>query len=206
MTDNVAEGRAAWERLRRVGTTSWQDWTLVARALAVGREQAMKTAKSNRPYGPAYTRAMRQWIDDNGFSAIPQTERYACHRLLENLPAITAWRDSLPPKQRLKNNHPHGVFWAWRRSLNLAPPLKKLPSAKMPPKPAKGANVYWPQDAIRRAALAMKEHRSNDWLILARAALEAAIRDTTDLDTLSTSSISQPAPSRPAEAAALVPA
>jgi hypothetical protein len=182
----IAEGREALSRLRRVGQTSWEDWLLVAHALAAGREQAMKTAQTNRPYGPNYYRAMRHWIDANGFGDLTQSERYSCHRLLENLAAITAWRDSLDENHRLKNNHPHGVFWSWRRSLGLAPPLKKLPSAKKPNGRASHADhhsrpIFWPQDSLRRAHQAMLDCRSNDLLKLARVALEAAVRSEADL-------------------------
>jgi len=185
MEDAISEGREALSRLRRVGQTTWEDWLLVAHALAVGREQAMKEAKTNRPYGPKYYRAMRHWIDANGFSDMAQTERYSCHRLLENLTAITAWRDGLDEHRRLKNNHPHGVFWSWRRSLGLAPPLRKLPSAKKTNGKANHAGYHRPlqfdQDMIKRAGDAMRQAWSNDVYKLATIALQAAIRDERDI-------------------------
>ena len=52
MTDNhdmIAAGRAAWERLRQEGRRSWDDWVLVAKALAAGRSKAMQKAKCNKP-------------------------------------------------------------------------------------------------------------------------------------------------------------
>jgi hypothetical protein len=44
-----------------------------------------------------------------------------------------------------------------------------------------GRPIYWPQDAIRRAATALRECRSNDTFTLARIALEAALRSESDL-------------------------
>jgi hypothetical protein len=41
--------------------------------------------------------------------------------------------------------------------------------------------IYWPQDAIRRAATALRECPSNDTFTLARIALEAALRCESDL-------------------------
>jgi hypothetical protein len=45
----------------------------------------------------------------------------------------------------------------------------------------KGRPVYWSQAAMRRAHQAMLDSRSHDLLILARAALQAAIRNEGDL-------------------------
>jgi hypothetical protein len=41
--------------------------------------------------------------------------------------------------------------------------------------------VFWPQSAIKRAADAMRESGSRDLYVLARVALEAAIRCEADL-------------------------
>ena len=43
-----------------------------------------------------------------------------------------------------------------------------------------GRAIHWLQEPIRRAASAMRESRSNDLLILARVALQAAIRSEDD--------------------------
>ena len=44
-----------------------------------------------------------------------------------------------------------------------------------------GKAIHWLQEPIRRAASAMRESRSNDLLILAHVALQAAIRSENDL-------------------------
>jgi hypothetical protein len=44
--------------------------------------------------------------------------------------------------------------------------------------------VYWSQEALRRAWLAMVQSRSTDLLMLAKIALEGAFRDHADLLTL----------------------
>jgi hypothetical protein len=41
--------------------------------------------------------------------------------------------------------------------------------------------LYWPQETLRRAAQAVRYCRSNDSIVIARAVLEAAIRDHADL-------------------------
>ena len=49
--DNVAAGRAAWARPRDRDRATWSDWLDVARALAVGRTEALKAADTNRCVG-----------------------------------------------------------------------------------------------------------------------------------------------------------
>jgi hypothetical protein len=44
-----------------------------------------------------------------------------------------------------------------------------------------GKPIYWPQDMLRRAAMALRECGSSDIFRLARVALEAAIRSESDL-------------------------
>ena len=44
-----------------------------------------------------------------------------------------------------------------------------------------GKPIYWPQDMLRRAAMALRECGSSDIFRLARVALEAAIRSEADL-------------------------
>jgi hypothetical protein len=44
-----------------------------------------------------------------------------------------------------------------------------------------GKPVYWPQPLVRRAYEAMLKSQSHDLLVLARAALQAAIRSEADL-------------------------
>jgi hypothetical protein len=47
-----------------------------------------------------------------------------------------------------------------------------------------GKPVYWPQDALARAADAIQAAHSNDSIVLARAALEAGIRGADDVQAL----------------------
>jgi intergrase/recombinase len=44
-----------------------------------------------------------------------------------------------------------------------------------------GRSIYFPQDMVQRAAVAIRKAFSNDTLLLARVALEAAIRFESDL-------------------------
>lgn len=189
--DSIEQGRDAWGRLRGSGQKLWSDWVLVAHALAAGREHALRIAQTNSPHGKKYTLAMRQWLDANGFGEMSQPERHSCHRLFQNLPAITAWRDSLPEHQRRKINHPDSAYWGHQRSISRVPTRRinaaapaVAKAAEAPKRCYKNGSVHWNQDTIRRAAMAMRDSRSSDFFVLARVALEAAIRNSADLDAL----------------------
>lgn len=73
--DEVSAGRAAWSRLRSRERTTWDDWLAVARALVIGREQALRLANRNTPHGKLYTAAMRHWLGQHGFDGLPRLWR-----------------------------------------------------------------------------------------------------------------------------------
>lgn len=179
-------GRAAWARLQECERRSWSDWIEVARALVVGRTVALLTAGTNQPVGTRYNLAMGDWLRSNGLHGISPQERYRALLVLENLPAISAWRDGLDEAQRRRLNHPSSVWARWRRATNVAPHVQHVARRGTPTPMAKGYGrpIYWPADALRRAATAIREARSADTYILARRALEAAIRNESDLLTL----------------------
>jgi hypothetical protein len=84
--DAVVAGQQAWKRICDNGRRSFDDWLLVARALAVGRAIALAEAGCTRPFGSHYTRAMARWLRQNGLAGIEDTERSRALRMLANLP------------------------------------------------------------------------------------------------------------------------
>ena len=69
----------------------------------------------------------------------------------------------------------------FRRATKITPPGARqyIRGAKASHK--NGKPVYWPGDAIRRAASAIREVYSTDLYVMARRALEAAVRNEDDL-------------------------
>jgi hypothetical protein len=204
--DTVLAGVEAWRRIRESGRRSWGDWLAVARALAKGRAEAMQAAKANRPFGKRYNAAMGAWLADNGLDGIDNQQRYRALLCLENLPAISAWRDGLPEAKRRTMNHPAACWHAWRRSAAEGGPAvpRRAPvkaasgngNARRELAPALvelgvGGNgggytrpIFWGGEAIRRAANAIRESYSTDFFVMARRALEAAVRDESDVNEL----------------------
>jgi hypothetical protein len=102
-------------------------------------------------------------------------------------PAIEAWRATLEDAKKRPLNYPRSV-WHARRSTKAEtprPPRRQQVVVKRVSATAEAARqgraIYWPHDAMRRAHQAMLDSRSHDLLILARAALQAAIRNEGDL-------------------------
>jgi hypothetical protein len=93
--DEIAAGREAWRRPCSRERKDFDDWLVFGRARLVGRAQALRIAGTSRPFGKRYTRAMRQWLDENGVGGLTEPERHSCTRLIENSPAIEQWRAGL---------------------------------------------------------------------------------------------------------------
>ena len=87
--------------------------------------------------------------------------------------------------ERLRCNHPSTVLNYWKRNqrpVHSGPkPGHTVTREKGYPRQAHGRPVSWPQDVIKRAAIAMRKDWSNDTSRMARICLEAAIRDDHDL-------------------------
>jgi hypothetical protein len=178
----IEAGRSAWARLRDRERATWSDWLDVARALAIGRTVALQAAGTNSPVGTRYNTAMGTWLRENGLGDVVAQERYRLLLILQNLDAVETWRAGLDDAKRRRLNHPNAIWAHWQRSLKteIARPRRRevLKGAK-----AKGNRhaIHWNGDAIRRAACAIREVYSTDFYVMARRALEAAVRNEDDL-------------------------
>ncbi len=114
-SNTVQQGKAAWVRLKK-GSRSWTDWKDVGQALLEGRAIAMRNAGADRPAGKGYTQALSSWLTDNQFRKLPPVDRTALFIVMENLPAIEAWRATLPEARRLRMNGPAAVLGAMRKA------------------------------------------------------------------------------------------
>jgi len=89
----------------------------------------------------------------------------------------------ISPEKRRQLNHPAAIWMHWRGAqladCGRAARLHVVSNGGARPQRA-GRAIHWLQEPIRRAASAMRESRSNDLLILARVALQAAIRSEDD--------------------------
>jgi hypothetical protein len=98
--DDIAAGRAAWQRLCRHERTSWNDRLAMGRVLAIGRAATMKIASTNRAVGTKDNRRWGNGLRENGLADVAAQERYRAMLVLENLAAIETWRDGLDEARR----------------------------------------------------------------------------------------------------------
>jgi hypothetical protein len=141
---------------------------------------------------------MSLWLHEAGLDGISNQERYRALLVLENLPAITAWREGLPEEKRRRANHPNTIWRGFVQQRKGSDMSQASGHRAELPTRRKGTGGFRPigvpQDAIRRAALAMREHWSNDTMQLARVALQAAIRNELDVLELLPDAQPKPAP------------
>jgi len=102
----------------------WADWIKVGEALRIGRELALNHVGSNAPTGAAYHKVFGDWLQKNKFDDMDKGERSRLFTILDNLPEVERWRDTLTMTERLKLNHPNAVLRKWQ-------------AATKPPKPKK---------------------------------------------------------------------
>jgi hypothetical protein len=121
ITDAVHRGQQAWIRLRSDNT--WVDWIDVGKAHVIGR---------GRRFNDAFT----AWCARHGFDDLDKGDRSRLFTVMDNLPAIEAWRATLTTTERMRLNHPSAVLRKWQAAA-AAPskdgetPRKPTPTQKL---------------------------------------------------------------------------
>jgi hypothetical protein len=211
MTDQsaiISEGREAWERIKERTKATFEDWMRIGRALIVGRTECMAKAKVNSPFGPAYQKHMRAWLDSNGLGDLDTHERTNAVHMIEHEAEITTWRNRLNPVARRLCNHPNSVMKHIKcgtvpqktgpkvRPKRQVHTIERRVETKVVPT---GPRLERPSgDLISRIATAMRTSGKSDWLVLASIAVQTITLD--DLRDL------MPAKMAPARAPALLEA
>ncbi|MES5485942.1 hypothetical protein QMZ05_24580 [Bradyrhizobium sp. INPA03-11B] len=195
-SDLISLGREAWQRIQHRDKATFDDWIAIGKALIAGRQECMAKAGVNSPYGPAYQKLMRSWLDENGLAGTDSHERVGAIHCVEHQAEIESWRTGLTDVQRRRANHPNTILAHWRRGTvpRKSGPRRAPVRAKIGRPQGNGKPVFFDGDMIRRGAAAMRESRSADWFVLTRACLSAAIRSTDDLSFLETSATRRSAP------------
>jgi hypothetical protein len=125
----IRQGQAAWNRLR--GNSTFVDWVHVGAAHVLGRATAMRDAHTNKPEGRGYNAAFAAWARKFGFADFDKGDRARLFNMMDNLKEISAWLDKLPPKERLRLNHPSSVWRRWGAATAAPKPDTELKSSPM---------------------------------------------------------------------------
>lgn len=172
--DAIEAGKAAWTRIKAREYTTWNDWLCIGHALVAGRRECMRIAGTNFPQGGRYNYAANGWLTEHGFADVCAQERHRIVKIIENLPAVEAWRATLSPEDRRALNHPSLWF-------KYAATTRRPASVSPGPRPiAKGTGYHGKlprpsQDTIRIVAAAMRQNWTNDTYVLGDAVCKAML-------------------------------
>lgn len=97
----IRAGRDAWEQIAKAG--SFSGWVAVGKALAVGRDFALRVTGASRPEGRRYCAEFSAWIEAHGFAGMQKSVRSVAIELAENIAAIERWRSTLSEKDRRRS-------------------------------------------------------------------------------------------------------
>jgi hypothetical protein len=110
----VRRGQEAWQRHIQKGDATWDDWMAIGDALLIGRQDAMVAAKTKQPIGSRYNSKFGRWLARHHFDNIDKGDRRRLIEVIENRPAIEAWRETLTQTVRLRLSHPSSVLQKWK--------------------------------------------------------------------------------------------
>ena len=108
----IRRGQEAWKRHK--GDADWLDWLAIGDAHIIGREDAMRDAKTNQPVGSAYNIAFGKWLKRTGFDDLDKSDRNRLFEVMEHRAEIEAWRATLTMTERLRLKHPSSVLRKWK--------------------------------------------------------------------------------------------
>jgi hypothetical protein len=168
--ETIAAAQSAWARIERGAT--FEDWLVVARALAIGRERAMTAAKVNRPFGRIYAAAIGAWLREHGLDKIAPQERHSALRMLDQIEAIEQWRAGIDPAIRRRLNHPNSIWWRWKRATGRMSTREASARWGRVPLGLDQAQLARASDAVYE----LLKRGCTDAMVVARAALLAATR------------------------------
>jgi hypothetical protein len=122
----IRAGVEAWRLTQK--SASFENWTLIGKALVIGRDIAERTTGATT--GRHYAKSFFAWADQHGFNGMNKEARWSAVDLVENLGAVEAWRNSLPAQQRKLLIHPLANLRRWRRSLTPKPEPDRVAQAE----------------------------------------------------------------------------
>lgn len=109
----IRAGLDAWREIGRA--ESFENWKRIGAALLVGKHHALKVTGANAAWGSAYSRVFCDWMKEHHFDQMKKSVRSVAIELAEHASEITAWRDTLPERQRRRLIHPLSVTRRWRQ-------------------------------------------------------------------------------------------
>ena len=130
-TRTIRAGLDAWQAIGKAD--SFESWKAIGKALSIGKAHALKASGANRAWGSGYSRAFSDWTKQHQLDRMPKSVRSVAIELHENIEAITAWRETLPIRERQRLVHPLSNVRRWRAAT----------TPKVEPDARKAAEAAW---------------------------------------------------------------
>jgi hypothetical protein len=109
----IRAARDAYDQILKA--ESFEAWCRLGAGLAYGKRYALKVTGANRAWGRNYSLAFSAWMKECGFGFMRPSDRSNAIELHENLTAITAWRASLPERERRRLIGAQANVKRWRK-------------------------------------------------------------------------------------------
>jgi hypothetical protein len=114
------EAREAWEfHSQGLG---WLKWVAVGRGLQECQHLALTATHSNDMTSFTARMAMADILKRERLDRINKGDRSILLKVMENLPAITAWQATLSTSERIRYNHPQAVWKRYQKATVVPPP------------------------------------------------------------------------------------
>jgi hypothetical protein len=113
----IRAGRDALQEIKKA--ERYESWIAIGQALKIGRDIAMRSTGANRPAGQTYCRAFGAWLRTHHF-ILEKSLRFATLQMVDHLPEIERWRETVGDKRRQTLTNPVSNLRAWRRETGLA--------------------------------------------------------------------------------------
>jgi len=164
--ERIAAGREAYAELQK--HEHFRQWLAIADALVAIREQAMEAAHTNRPQGPPYRRAFAAIIEqqETWATGISDSARAHCYWLVDTLPAVQRWRETLTFEQRDQWNHPTTI----KRQFERITKVRENKEKGAPPARNAASKIIELQDEVDK----LRAQRDGEGLLAGISAEEAA--------------------------------
>jgi hypothetical protein len=112
--DLIERGEKAADVITRA--RSWGTWVELGRALEAAQIAIMRATHSNVPNGRRFNERFSLWLGSTRhIKEIDKGDRSRLMRCMDNLAAITTWRESLSKDEQHKLNHPTTVWRRWEK-------------------------------------------------------------------------------------------
>jgi len=118
--------QAAWRRIKTSQARAWGDWMTIGDGLLEGRRWAMHMAGVNAPEGKGYALAFGEWLTKYHLADMDAGDRAKLLQLVEERPAVEAWRATLTDKERRNLNNPTTVWRKWHAATKVKKPKSRL--------------------------------------------------------------------------------